>query len=130
MILIALKGELNQWRLSRYISYATKMHLVSGNADQVDLKAHIVTQLTAPFLFSYLCSDPSHHIDPMALSAVFSVFVLFLSSLAFRVRSECTSPTPISLPIQNVTLANGIKRRGFALNVGTPVQSMALALNA
>ena len=46
-------------------------------------------------------------------------------------RTSCLNkiPTPISIPVRNVTLDDGTLRRGAALSVGTPSQALAFAVN-
>ena len=57
-----------------------------------------------------------------------SLWLLFAQSSA---QSTCTTavPTPIKLPVQNVTFQGNIVRRGVALSIGTPGQEISLAVN-
>lgn len=52
--------------------------------------------------------------------------ILALSILAHYGLAECPAPSVISIPIQNVSLANGANARGIALSVGSPPQNLAL----
>lgn len=52
---------------------------------------------------------------------------LLTSPLIVRSQSDCPSqpPRPVLVPIRNVTVADGVIRRGAALSLGTQAQDLA-----
>src|SRR3569833_1830427 len=68
------------------------------------------------------CSDS--HSTKMASAAGSALLLLNFAHQAFG-DSSCV-PSPVVVPVANVTLSNGKKSRGLSLSIGTPPQQFAV----
>src|SRR3569833_273274 len=69
-------------------------------------------------------SSSNSHSTKMASAAVSALLLLNFAHQAFG-DSSCV-PSPVVVPVANVTLSNGKISRGLSLSIGTPPQQFAV----